>query len=71
MAQKRLLIVEDERIIAEDIKRTLLQFNYEVIDIISYGERVLERYEELNPDLILMDIMLAGTLNGIETAVKI
>lgn len=71
MAQKRLLIVEDERIIAEDIKRTLLQFNYEVIDIISYGERVLERYEELNPDLILMDIMLAGKLNGIETAVKI
>ncbi len=71
MAQKRLLIVEDERIIAEDIKRTLLQFNYDVIDIISYGERVLERYEELNPDLILMDIMLAGKINGIETASKI
>ena len=50
MAKKRLLIVEDERIIAEDIKRTLQQFNYHVIDIISYGERVLERYEELNPD---------------------
>ncbi|MBT4576557.1 MAG: response regulator [Candidatus Cloacimonetes bacterium] len=71
MAQKRLLIVEDERIIAEDIKRTLIQFNYDVIDIISYGERVLERYEELNPDLILMDIMLAGKINGIETASKI
>jgi len=71
MAQKRLLIVEDERIIAEDIKRTLLQFNYHVIDIISHGERVLERYEKLNPDLILMDIMLAGKLNGIETAIKI
>jgi len=71
MAQKRLLIVEDERIIAEDIKRTLLQFDYEVIDIISYGERVLERYEELNPNLILMDIMLAGKMNGIETASKI
>ncbi len=71
MAQKRLLIVEDERIIAEDIKRTLLQFNYHVIDIISHGERVLEQYEKLNPDLILMDIMLAGKINGIETAIKI
>lgn len=71
MAQKRLLIVEDERIIAEDIKRTLIQYNYNVIDIISYGERVLERYKELNPDLILMDIMLAGNINGIETASKI
>ena len=71
MVQKRLLIVEDERIIAEDIKRTLLQFDYHVIDIISYGERVLERYEESKPDLILMDIMLAGKFNGIETASRI
>ena len=71
MAQKRLLIVEDERIIAEDIKRTLLQFDYNVIEIISYGEIVLERYNELNPDLILMDIMLAGEINGIETAGRI
>ena len=71
MAQKRLLIVEDERIIAEDIKRILFQFDYDVIDIISYGEDVLERFEELNPDLILMDIMLAGEINGIETAKKV
>ncbi|NQT64803.1 MAG: response regulator [FCB group bacterium] len=71
MAQKRLLIVEDERIIAEDIKRTLLHFGYNVIEIISYGEIVLERYDKLNPDLILMDIMLAGKINGIETASRI
>ncbi len=71
MTKKRLLIVEDERIIAEDIKRTLLQFDYHVIDIISSGESVLECYEALNPDLILMDIMLAGKINGIETAGRI
>lgn len=71
MAQKRILVVEDERIIAEDIKRTLLQFDYHVIDIIPHGERVLKLYEELNPDLILMDIMLAGNINGIETASRI
>ena len=68
MAQKRLLIVEDERIIAEDIKRILLQYEYHVIDIISNGEKVLEDFEELNPDLILMDIMLAGKITGIEAA---
>ncbi|MDP8202217.1 MAG: response regulator [Candidatus Tenebribacter burtonii] len=71
MKQKRLLIVEDERIIAEDLKRILIQFNYHVIDIISHGEHVIERYEKLKPDLILMDIMLAGELNGIEVASKI
>ena len=71
MEQKKILIVEDERIIAEDIKRILHQFGYHVTDIISYGESVLERYEELNPDLILMDIMLAGDINGIETARRI
>ncbi len=71
MAQKRLLIVEDERIIAEDIKKTLLKFNYEVIDIISKGEDVLENFEKLNPDLVLMDIMLAGEITGIETASKL
>ena len=68
MAQKRLLIVEDERIIAEDIKRILLLYDYHVIDIISNGEKVIEDFEELNPDLILMDIMLAGKITGIETA---
>jgi len=71
MANKKLLIVEDERIIAEDVKKTLLKFDYEVIDIISRGEDVLENYEKLNPDLILMDIMLAGEITGIETASRI
>ncbi|MCD6177152.1 MAG: response regulator, partial [Candidatus Cloacimonetes bacterium] len=71
MTRKRLLIVEDERFIAEDLKRILMQFDYNVIDIISYGEYVIERYEKLKPDLILMDIMLAGELNGIEVASKI
>ncbi|MCF7859016.1 MAG: response regulator [Candidatus Cloacimonetes bacterium] len=71
MLKKRLLIVEDERIIAEDIKRTLLHYDYEVVDIISHGEKVIEQFDQLNPDLVLMDIMLAGKLNGIQTAQKI
>lgn len=65
---KRILIVEDEQIIGEDIKRTLEQFGYSVIDVMSTGEETLQKIDKLNPDMILMDIMLGGTLTGIETA---
>ena len=65
---KRILIVEDEQIIGEDIKRTLEQFGYSVIDVIASGEEALQKIDKLNPDMILMDIMLGETLTGIETA---
>ncbi|MCF7815155.1 MAG: response regulator [Candidatus Cloacimonetes bacterium] len=71
MKKKRIILVEDERIIAEDIKSTLSSHNYEVLDIFSKGEDALQNYHKLAPDLILMDIMLAGKLNGIQTAKKI
>jgi two-component system, cell cycle sensor histidine kinase and response regulator CckA len=69
--KKRIVIVEDERIIAEDIRGTLLSYNYEVLKIFSHGEDAIDSIVELNPDLILMDIMLAGEINGIQTAAKI
>ena len=62
----KILIVEDERMIAEDIKHTLVHFNYKVIGIISEGEDALKKLEKLSPDLVLMDIKLKGKLNGIE-----
>jgi two-component system, cell cycle sensor histidine kinase and response regulator CckA len=68
MADKRILIVEDERIIAEDIKRTLTNFGYIVPAIISAGEIAVKKIDELKPDLILMDIMLEGKMTGIEAA---
>ena len=64
----KILIVEDERMIAEDIKLTLVQFNYKVIGIMTTGEDALKKLEKSSPDLILMDIMLKGKLNGIETS---
>ena len=66
--EKRILVVEDEQIIGEDIKRTLEQFGYSVIDVIATGEETIQKIDKLNPDMILMDIMLGGTLTGIETA---
>jgi len=67
----RILITEDERIIAEDLKMTLQEFGFDVIGIVASGEEAIIEAERLKPDLILMDIMLDGELNGIETAKNI
>jgi len=64
----RILIVEDEWIVADDLKTTLQSSGYEVVDIVSLGETAVERAQDLMPDLILMDIHLAGTMTGIEAA---
>jgi PAS domain S-box-containing protein len=69
MEQKvRILIVEDERIAAEDLRLTLSQFGYEVSGVASTGEEALRIAGHRPPDLVLMDIMLKGPLNGIGTA---
>ncbi len=69
--KERILIVEDEIIIAYDIKDCLEKSGYKVVDITAYGEQVIPKSEELQPDLILMDIMLKGDINGIEAAENI
>jgi AmiR/NasT family two-component response regulator len=55
MDSKSILIVEDESIIAADIRRTVLKLGYSVVDIIHSGEEAVARVSELNPDLVLMD----------------
>lgn len=64
----KIMIVEDETIVAYDIQSRLTRLGYEVVDIFSTGEEALARVQELAPDLILMDIMLAGELDGVKTA---
>ena len=71
MDKKRILVVEDERLIAEDIKRTLNRLGYDVTDTVSTGKKALLSIEEDKPDLVLMDIVLAGEMNGITVAEKI
>jgi len=63
----KILIVEDEKMIADDIKYTLNQFGYEVCGIFHKGKDAIENISTLNPDLILMDIQLEGEFNGIDT----
>jgi DNA-binding NarL/FixJ family response regulator len=71
MAEGRILIVEDERIVAMGIKRMLVSLGYAVAGIASSGEDAIKKTEITCPDLVLMDIMLKGNINGIEAAKEI
>ncbi len=71
MSKKRIMIVEDEWIIAEDIQKSLNKLGYAVSAIESFGEKAVQKAEEDKPDLILMDIVLKGEMDGIEAARQI
>jgi len=71
MANVNILIVEDERITAEDIKKALNSVGFDVPAIVSSGEDAIKASEELRPDLVLMDIRLEGEMDGIQAAEKI
>ncbi len=68
MAIAKILIVEDELLIAKMLARKLAKMDYEVVDIVSSGEMAVKRAAESLPDLILMDIVIKGEIDGIETA---
>jgi diguanylate cyclase (GGDEF)-like protein/PAS domain S-box-containing protein len=71
MNNERILIVEDEKIIAIDLQRRLERFGYSVVGMAGEGEVAVSLALELQPDIILMDIMLAGKMDGIEAAMAI
>ena len=68
MEQVRILVVEDESIVAFDLKQHLEQAGYEVCGIFSSGEDTLANFGTILPDLVLMDIKLKGKLDGVQTA---
>lgn len=68
MTQTRILVVEDESIVALDIKERLESLGYEVPDTVASGERAVQRADALRPDLVLMDIQLQGQMDGVEAA---
>jgi len=70
-SRSKILVVEDERIVAEDIRRSLKKLGYEVSAVVSTGREALRKIRELQPDLVLMDIVLRMEMNGIQTAEKI
>jgi PAS domain S-box-containing protein len=68
MNKPRLLIVEDETIVAADLAIHLDQLGYQVVGTAASGEQALALAEDLRPDLVLTDIRLKGAMDGIDLA---
>jgi DNA-binding LytR/AlgR family response regulator len=73
MPPLKIAIFEDEFLLAHDLKRQIQQFNYEVVAIFRKAEEGLKSLKEIQrpedlPDIVLMDISLAGKMSGIEAA---
>jgi len=71
MEKNRILIVEDEGIVAKDIQGVLESRGYDIPSIASSGEEAIEKAEKIRPDLILMDIRLQGNIDGVEASSQI
>jgi diguanylate cyclase (GGDEF)-like protein len=71
LSQPKVLIVEDELVAAETIARTLRQQGFDVVGIVDSGELAIQQAALYRPDLILMDIVLRGAMDGIAAAEQI
>jgi PAS domain S-box-containing protein len=71
MSNESILIVEDDLIVASDIRLILLGWGYKVLPTVSTGEEAMDCAKSIKPDLILMDIMLSGSIDGILAAENI
>ena len=71
MPKATVLVVEDESIVSKDIQYSLKKLGYEVIGSSATGAKAIELALELKPNIVLMDIMLKGDINGIEASAEI
>jgi len=67
----RILITEDEWLIAQDLKFILQKLGHEVLAIAVSGEEAVKIAHDMNPDLIFMDVQLEGDIDGIDAAISI
>jgi len=70
-AEGRILVVEDEHIVAMGIKKMVKSLGYTVTGVASSGEDAISKAESTFPDVVLMDIMLKGDMDGVEAAGEI
>ena len=68
---KSIMVVEDENIIALDLKKRVLALGYNIYAVVPTGEEAIEKVDAVEPDLILMDIFLRGSIDGVEAAREI
>ena len=71
MEPASILIVEDEPVVAKDIQLSLQRLGYRVPATATSGEEAIRKASDMHPDLILMDIVLKGKMDGVETALQI
>ena len=70
---KNILLVEDEVFISMLVRQTLTDNGYNILDVLRFGEHVMEKLEalEVKPDVIVSDIYLAGEMTGIDAAILV
>lgn len=66
--QPTVVIVEDEAIVALDLRMTLSRLGYKVLDVVNNGSDAVMKVLSLKPDVVIMDIILQGVMDGIEAA---
>lgn len=71
MSNIKILVVEDDPLYALDLKILMDELEYELVGVVDNSEEVFEVVEKNNPDIILMDISIKGSLNGIEVAERL
>jgi len=71
MPKTRVMLVEDERIVALNLQQRLVKLGYEIAAVAPSGERALQEIARSRPDVVLMDINIEGEIDGIETAARI
>ncbi len=64
---KRVMVVDDSRIVQLQLKRILADTEYQIVAFCQSGEEALEKYSEIQPDIVTMDILMPG-IDGLETA---
>ncbi len=67
----RILVVEDEILVARDLQHQLTEMGYDVPDIAGAGAEALEKVEVIKPDLVLMDIRIRGDMDGVAVAEQV
>jgi DNA-binding NarL/FixJ family response regulator len=67
----KVLIVEDERVVAKDLKQTLESMGYDVIGMAATRDETIASCEKQLPDIVLMDIRIKGDVDGIDTATEL
>ena len=71
MSDTKILIVEDEILIAEDLRLVLKRMGHQVVGMASSGTEAIWKADELHPNLVLMDVRLRGVMDGVEAARRI